>query len=141
MKFSMSQLLLVGFAIVAAFFYFKNKGPSSEEIKELSLSNDSIWIDVREKSEVTDGTLASAYWIPLSLIQSGGPQLQSHLDKLDKNKNWLLFCRSGNRSGIAKGVLDGMGYKTKNVGGFSSLAQQGMKTVQPSNPMVGEQQN
>ncbi len=101
-------------------------------------SNDSIWIDVREKDEIMAGTLKAAYWLPLSFIQQGGPALDQALSQFDKKKTLLLFCRSGNRSGLVKDIFDKMGFTTKNVGAFSHLAGQGLITHQPTNPVIGK---
>jgi rhodanese-related sulfurtransferase len=37
------------------------------------------------------------------------PTFKSEIEKLDKSKNYYVYCRSGNRSGQACQLLDGLG--------------------------------
>lgn len=65
-------------------------------------------IDVREEFEVKFGKIPSAKNIPLQ-------QLLNSMDELDKNKEYTLICRSGNRSGMAGQFLEMQGFKTVNI--------------------------
>ncbi|MCZ0755070.1 rhodanese-like domain-containing protein [Anoxybacillus sp. J5B_2022] len=55
-------------------------------------------IDVRTEEEFTSGHIPNAKLIPLQ-------QLQNKLHELDKNKSYLIVCRSGNRSTQASNIL------------------------------------
>lgn len=65
-------------------------------------------IDVREPMEVQFGKVPGAKNIPLQ-------ELINSLDHLDKTKQYILICRSGNRSGMAGQYMSMQGFKTVNV--------------------------
>lgn len=67
-------------------------------------------IDVRESEEVAAGMIPGAEHIPLGLIEF------KHQD-LDKSKEYIMICRSGNRSGQAYRFLEEQGYKVTNMSG------------------------
>ncbi|MDP5276677.1 rhodanese-like domain-containing protein [Chengkuizengella axinellae] len=69
-------------------------------------------IDVREVDEVLQGVIPGVTHIPLGL-------LEFRLHELDKSKEYIMVCRSGNRSGIAAQFLESQGFHVKNmVGGM-----------------------
>ena len=85
----------------------------------ISLINDvySVIIDVRTKEEWDSGHIEGATHIPLK-------NLSNKIDEFTKdyNEEILLYCRSGNRSGKAKKLLDEIGYtNTKNLGGIKNV--------------------
>ena len=87
----------------------------------ISLINDvySVIIDVRTKEEWDSGHIEGATHIPLK-------NLSNKIDEFTKdyNEEILLYCRSGNRSGKAKKLLDEIGYtNTKNLGGIESVSE------------------
>lgn len=65
-------------------------------------------IDVREADEVKEGKIASATHIPLGLIEF-------RMHELDKNEEYVMVCRSGNRSGLAARFLEGQGFSIINM--------------------------
>lgn len=67
-------------------------------------------IDVRESEEVAAGMIPGSEHIPLGLIES------KHQD-LDKSKEYIMICRSGNRSGQACQYLEQQGYNVTNMSG------------------------
>ncbi len=73
-------------------------------------------LDVREDSERTDFNIGGKH-IPVGKIQA--VQIED-LDDWDKEDEIIIYCRSGNRSGIATHVLEMLGYtNVKNlVGGM-----------------------
>lgn len=69
-------------------------------------------IDVREAEEVAAGKIPDAIHIPLGL-------LQFKLQELEKDKEYIVVCRSGNRSGMAVRFLEYYGFHAINmVGGM-----------------------
>lgn len=69
-------------------------------------------IDVRETAEVSEGHIPGVNNIPLGL-------LEFRMHELDKNKPYILVCRSGGRSGQATNFLTSHGYDVTNmVGGM-----------------------
>lgn len=87
-----------------------------EELKRRLDSGEKLHIvDVREPHENADFNIGGVL-IPLGQIQS------MQIDEIEdlKDKEVILYCRSGNRSGQACMFLDAMGFKnTRNlVGGM-----------------------
>lgn len=69
-----------------------------------------ILLDVREKSEVENGTIEGSINIPLN-------SLRNNLDKLNKDKEIIVYCAVGLRGHIAARILNQNGYKVKNITG------------------------
>jgi len=75
-------------------------------------------IDVRTLEEWNTGHLASAQHIPLQNIAEELMSLS-----IDKNRTVHLYCRSGNRSGKAKIIMQELGYTNViNAGGMSDAS-------------------
>lgn len=73
-------------------------------------------IDVREVSEVAEGHIPGIINIPLGL-------LEFRMHELDKQKPYIMVCRSGGRSGQATAFLTAQGYDVTNmVGGMLDWA-------------------
>ncbi|MEO6894380.1 MAG: rhodanese-like domain-containing protein [Ginsengibacter sp.] len=89
---------------------------SPEEVKERMDKGEKLHlVDVRQPEETAEYNIGGIA-LPVGDIQN--MQTES-IDDL-KNEEVILYCRSGNRSGIAAMVLDQMGFSnTKNmVGGM-----------------------
>jgi phage shock protein E len=83
-----------------------------------TLAND-IWIDVRTTEEFNAGHIENAAHIPYEEIALRISEVTT-----DKNASIHLYCRSGNRSGIAQQTLHAMGFTNSvNEGGYESLLQ------------------
>ena len=87
-----------------------------EELKKrLDAGEELHIVDVREPHERAEFNIGGIF-IPLGQIQS------MQIDEIEdmKDKELIMYCRSGNRSGQACMFLDAMGFKnTKNlVGGM-----------------------
>lgn len=67
-------------------------------------------IDVREIDEFEAGHIKEAINIPLS-------ELDKHVDKFNKEDDYIIICRSGNRSGTACDYLNQFEINTTNVQG------------------------
>lgn len=84
---------------------------TTDEVKELVNSNKEVpIIDVREAEEVRSGMIPGALHIPLGL-------LEFRLQDIDKSKEHILVCRSGNRSGMAANLLESRGFQVINMDG------------------------
>ena len=80
----------------------------------------SVMIDVRTDEEWNAGHIEGAIHIPLSEIER---DIENY--EISKDEEILLYCRSGNRSGRAKVILDELGYtNTTNIGGIESVSEQ-----------------
>ena len=92
-----------------------------EEVKQRLDAGEKLnLIDVREPHENAEFNIGGML-IPIGKIQS---QQIEEIEDL-KNEEEILYCRSGNRSGIGALVLDQLGFaNTKNlVGGMLSWQQ------------------
>jgi rhodanese-related sulfurtransferase len=92
-----------------------------EEVKQRLDAGEKLnLIDVREPHENAEFNIGGLL-IPIGKIQS---QQIEEIEDL-KNEEVILYCRSGNRSGIGALVLDQLGFgNTKNlVGGMLSWQQ------------------
>ena len=69
-----------------------------------SQDHDAVIIDVREPFEWAMGTLPGAELIGLG-------SLFTRIDELDPDRPILFICRTGNRSGVAAGLLVQRGFK------------------------------
>jgi rhodanese-related sulfurtransferase len=73
-------------------------------------ANGTFLVDVRTPSEFEDGSAKGAVNIPLDRIMS-------ELEQFKGKENIVVFCRSGNRSGQAKYILEQNGFKNVINGG------------------------
>ena len=69
-------------------------------------------LDVRTADEFKGGSIPGARNLD---IMTG--ELQATLGKLDKDKEYFVFCRSGNRSGSACKLMAEQGFKVYNLAG------------------------
>lgn len=84
------------------------------------VSKNALIIDVRTVQEFRSGHIKGAIHIPHTVI---GSQIQNVTD--EKEREILLYCRSGQRSGMALETLTKLGYtNAKNVGGYAALKKQ-----------------
>jgi len=73
--------------------------------------NQNILIDLRNKDELdTAGVIEGAVHIPLN-------ELRQKLPKLDKEKNYILFCAVGLRAYLGHRILVQNGFQSKNLSG------------------------
>lgn len=90
---------------------------SQEEWEEqLENDTDAFVLDVRTPEEMEEGYIPNAFNIDFYL----GEEFLAELEKLDKNKSYYVYCRSGNRSGQACTIMNSLGFeKAYNLeGGF-----------------------
>ena len=90
---------------------------TKEEWKEQVAKDDNAFIlDVRTQDEVKDGYIPQSRNIDIYK----GQEFVDEIEKLDKSKNYYVYCRSGKRSAQAANMMDQMGFgKTYNLqGGF-----------------------
>lgn len=91
---------------------------SQEEWREqVGKDDNAVILDVRTEEEVEEGYIPNAS----NLDIYKGQEFVNELEKLDKSKNYYVYCRSGNRSAQACTLMDQMGFnQTFNLlGGFS----------------------
>jgi rhodanese-related sulfurtransferase len=75
------------------------------EFSEMISQPDVIILDVRTPEEFNAGHIANAININLE-----GSDFSSEVSKLDKNATVAVYCRSGNRSGVATEQMAELGF-------------------------------
>ena len=81
---------------------------SQEEWAEQLENDDNAFIlDVRTPEEVEEGYIPGATNIDIYL----GQEFVDKIEKLDKSKNFYVYCRSGNRSGQACAIMNSIGFE------------------------------
>ena len=81
----------------------------TEDLKTI-IEQGAFLVDVRTPAEFAEGSVHGAVNIPLDTVAS-------QLSELKGKENIILFCRSGNRSGQAKVILEQNGFKNVVNGG------------------------
>ncbi len=91
-------------------------------------------IDIRESNELENsGRVEGASHIPRGMLEvyldPNNPMFQN--GKIEKNKEFVLFCAGGVRSALAVKSLKDMGYqKVSHIdGGFGSIANSKFKII------------
>ena len=76
--------------------------------KALELMNKStniVLLDVRTEEEYMSGSVPNS--INIDVLNT---DFKSKIDILDKNKDYIIYCRSGNRSTIASSIMSTNGF-------------------------------
>ena len=96
-------------------------------IQENKENIDFIILDVRTEPEYKSGHIENAENIDYYL-----EGFKDELGELDKNKTYLIYCASGNRSGKALKIMDEIGFqKAYNVlGGIKRWKSKGLPVVE-----------
>ena len=81
-------------------------------------SGNAVLIDVRESGEWSSGVAQSAALLALSDLRGSRTKWEPFL-KAHRDKQLVLYCVSGTRSGIAAGLLRREGFNAVNLGGLS----------------------
>lgn len=128
------KILLLGVALVLLVFivapaFAQGRASVAEAVERLRVGQ-AILIDVREPSEWTEGVARGALLLPLSDLQGSREKWKAVLDA-NKDKELLLYCRSGRRSDVAATLLKGEGFKTTNIGGYADWVKAGQPTDKP----------
>lgn len=66
-------------------------------------STEYLLIDVRTTGEYASGHIPTAINIPVDVISSMPPEVE-------KDLLLIVYCRSGNRSAVARGILEDLGF-------------------------------
>ncbi len=81
---------------------------SQEEwVSQLENDDNAVIIDVRTDDEVADGVISNAIHIDIYK----GQAFVNEIEALDKDKNYYVYCRSGNRSGQACSIMSQLGFE------------------------------
>ena len=107
---------------------------SPDEALELSNENKCNLIDLRDIRELeNEGRIEKSLHIPRGMLEFwlDPESVYFKNEKLDMNKEMIVFCAGGLRSALAAKSLKEMGYdKVSHIdGGFGLMKQKGFKIV------------
>lgn len=128
----------IQFSVIFSFFLFisfnsacqkKENGIiliSADSLKVMLNSEHGILLDVRTPEEFAEGHLPGA--INIDYKNEG---FSNALDKLDKTKQYEVYCRSGHRSGESTEMMTKKGFKKVYdlEGGILKWQEKGFETV------------
>ena len=77
-----------------------------EWVEQLENDTNAVILDVRTDAEVAQGKIPNTIHIDIYR----GQDFVSEIEKLDKSKNYYVYCRSGNRSGQACRLMNQLGF-------------------------------
>ena len=107
---------------------------SPSEALKLSKENKCNLIDIRDMVELQNtGRIENSFNIPRGMLEFSihpeSPFFKK--EKMDPNKEMVLFCAAGGRSALAAKTLQDMGFKKVSHvdGGFSLMINSGFKIV------------
>lgn len=81
---------------------------SQEEwASRLAQDENAIILDVRTDTEVEEGFIPNS--VNIDIYKGQG--FIDELEKMDKSKNYYVYCRSGNRSGQACAIMNSLGFE------------------------------
>ncbi|HTL66984.1 MAG TPA: rhodanese-like domain-containing protein [Lacunisphaera sp.] len=94
-------------------------------------SGAAVLIDVREPGEWSAGVAHAAKLLPLSDLTGARHHWRPFLAEA-KDREVLLYCASGARSGMAARMLVAEGVRAANTGGLAAWLDAGWPIAQPS---------
>ena len=103
---------------------------SATEAQARVKAGTAVLVDVREPGEWRDGVAAPASLLPMSDFRGARKQWDGFL-RSNKDKELILYCASGMRSGSLAMALKKEGFKAANLGGFGAWAGAGLPVRKP----------
>ena len=103
-----------------------NEIDSESLSQRLADANDVLLVDIRTPAEIAQGMIPDALQLPMHLIPL-------RMDEIPKDRDVVIYCRSGARSYQACGYLMQQGYgRVLNLrGGIIAWARHGLPIVAP----------
>ena len=130
----MKILIPIIFLVVVVFVVVKRAiaGPSisAAEANERVKAATAVLIDVREPDEWNDGVAEPALLCSLSDLSGPRAQWKAVLEA-NKDKELILYCASGARSGVAASILRKEGFNAVNAGGLGNWSRAGLPVRKP----------
>lgn len=86
--------------------------------EKIAIDDNAFILDVRTPEETENGIIEGAHIIDIYR----GPEFLSEVQKLDKQKNYYIYCRSGGGSAQACALMEDLGFKTTYnlLGGYTA---------------------
>jgi len=99
------------------FSFFKKKPMNYNDVDPIEfqrlIDEGGVILDVRSPGELAEGSISG--YKQINFFEG---TFRSKIEKLDKSKTYLVYCRSGNRSSQTCTMMDGMGFeKLYNLNG------------------------
>ena len=111
----MNVYKLLAFILLVIPIYSSAKDITAEDAQSLIMQGGYTVIDVRTPKEFAAGHIEGAYNIDISNSQSNSSNdkldFLSQIQKLDKSKKYIIYCRSGKRSKKAENIMYQQGFK------------------------------
>ncbi len=82
------------------------------QAKPLHDKKNVLWLDVREVMEFNNVHIPGSTLIPMGQLANRETELSKH-----KDKDIIVYCRTGHRSGFVTRWLNERGYNAKNLAG------------------------
>jgi len=128
------KTILILVLLVAVFLVVKRvlAGPSISPSEAASrvAAGTAVLIDVREPDEWKSGAAEPALLCSFSDLRGARDQWKAVL-AANRDKELIVYCASGARSGIAADMLRREGFKVVNAGGFGGWRSAGLPVRQP----------
>ena len=121
-----TYIIIAAVILIIAFLFLRPKSSgqsfnsiSVNDLVPMMRSKDTVLIDVRTQKEINQGIIGKPKKIEL------GPSMNNKLSRLDKNKKYVVYCRSGVRSAMASKMMVKMGFEDVNNlrGGYNAWTQ------------------
>ena len=98
-------------------------------IQSNSENEDFVILDIRTPEEFANGHIENAInlnFYSLTLIDE--------LDKLDKEKTYLIYCRTARRTGITLAMMGALGFREAYtmLGGITQWGAEGLPIIKPT---------
>lgn len=133
---SLPRLLAAALALLAATAAaFAAAAPkiTAKDAAQLVADGKAVLVDCREPAEWAEGVAAPAVLLPKSDFDGAQKQWKEFLAK-NKDKQVILYCRSGGRSDEIAAKLADQGLKTANIGRLRDWTAAGLPTRKPDEP-------
>ena len=128
------KTILILVLLIAVFFVVKRvlAGPSISPSEAASrvAAGTAVLIDVREPDEWKNGVAEPALLCSFSDLRGARDQWKAVL-AASRDKELVVYCASGARSGIAADMLRREGFSVLNAGGFGAWRSAGLPVRQP----------
>ena len=121
----MSTPLIIGVVIVGAFIFLRFRTGSKanyhsisvDEAREMAKTKGVVFLDVRTPKETAEGKIQNAREADVM-----NAAFKQKISQMDKDKSYVVYCRSGRRSQLASRIMANAGFgKVYNMkGGYQA---------------------
>jgi rhodanese-related sulfurtransferase len=108
-------------------FRSATQNPAADIVAKVN-SGQTILVDIRDPSEIrATGKASGALAIPLSVLRmKADPKSPDHDSRLSPDADIALYCASGARASMARGMMQQLGFRNvTNLGGLSDWQRAG----------------